>query len=422
MMGIQAKITFTSLNDTIFPVKRIITLNSQVSKITVSRASKSSSKSLYSAGDNAWFDSPVMSRDHAEISLDPEGETLLLRDVGSMHGTSINNAPLVSFEPTVLHNGDVVVFGTEVKRGSETFPPCKFIVNYEISSQKAGNTFAYPEYSDFDDDDDISLDESDLEQEQVMGTPNERNFQTINSLLDCSLLPNMDTNFKNLSSNSMNDKVESVASETKNLAGEKITEDSEDTKKCPDLIEVIPKTKELTTSSQSEDERQSSLKPESQHSTNLVAIPEAEEIKETQKLSIDKPIEKSACSEVSSQVAEIESECDKFQSENKKNDLSKLKINESRNIISRKRKAEVISGNSEDEAESCAINSFTTQGTTTSVLAEPSHKEIVSPTNLGAPPPKRQKIIESLGYVALGGFAAAAGLFSILVATAPEFS
>lgn len=36
-------------------------------------------------------------------------------------------------------------------------------------------------------------------------------------------------------------------------------------------------------------------------------------------------------------------------------------------------------------------------------------------------PSKRQKVFEKLGYVALGGFATAVGLFSALVATAPDF-
>ncbi|RKF59370.1 putative fha domain protein [Erysiphe neolycopersici] len=402
MMGIQAKITFTSLNDTIFPVKRVITLDSQVSKITVSRASKSSSKSLHSAGDNAWFDSPVMSRDHAEISLDPECETLLLRDVGSMHGTSINNTPLVSFVPTVLHNGDVVVFGTEVKRGTETFPPCKFIVNYEISSQKAGNTFSYPEYSDYEDDDDISLDESDLEQDLIMGTPIERNLQPVSSLLDSNILPSMETDLKNLSPTAKNDNVESMVSETKNFADKKTTEDPE--------------------FDSSQREGQSSQNSESQFSTNSEAMPEAKAIKATQAVATDKPIEKSACSDASSQVSKIEVEGDKCHIKNETIDPSKCKLNESRQIKCRKRKADVISGNSEDEGESCTINSFPPQDTITSVLVEPSRKEYLSSTYSGAPPSKRQKIIESLGYVALGGFAAAAGLFSILVATAPDFS
>lgn len=42
-------------------------LNPDRPKIPIGRASKSVSKGLLSAEDNAWFDNPVMSRDHAEL-------------------------------------------------------------------------------------------------------------------------------------------------------------------------------------------------------------------------------------------------------------------------------------------------------------------------------------------------------------------
>jgi pSer/pThr/pTyr-binding forkhead associated (FHA) protein len=54
------------------PAERIITLNPDRPTIPVGRASKSISKGLLGAVDNAWFDSPVMSRDHAEITIDAE--------------------------------------------------------------------------------------------------------------------------------------------------------------------------------------------------------------------------------------------------------------------------------------------------------------------------------------------------------------
>lgn len=306
MMSIQAKITFTSLNDSIFPAKRVITLNSRLSKITVGRASKSSSKSLFSAGDNAWFDSPVMSRDHAEISLDSKCETLLLRDVGSMHGTSINNSQLVSYVPTSLCNGDVVIFGTEVKRGTETYPPCKFIVNYEISSQKTANTFAYPESSDFDDDDDISLGESDIEQNQVIGTVNDRNIKTIDSLLDSNHSPRISSN-SNVAPISINEKVEGKVLESKKPATEKTTGGLEDIKKYRDLGKITPKSKEHTTS-KSDDGRQSSLNPNSQNPIGLGILNVPKGITETQKLDTNKPTEKSTYSEASPRIAEAEAE------------------------------------------------------------------------------------------------------------------
>ena len=63
-------ITMTALNKDILPAVRKLNLSRQHSTIQIGRASKSPTKGLRGASDNAWFDSPVMSRDHAKISLD----------------------------------------------------------------------------------------------------------------------------------------------------------------------------------------------------------------------------------------------------------------------------------------------------------------------------------------------------------------
>jgi hypothetical protein len=49
-----------------------------------------------------------------------------------MHGTYVNGSELQRKEPKALNNGDVVVFGAEVRRGVEIFPACAFQVNYEF--------------------------------------------------------------------------------------------------------------------------------------------------------------------------------------------------------------------------------------------------------------------------------------------------
>ena len=46
---------------------RKFTLNPSKSFIEIGRASKTASKGLAAAKDNAWFDSPIMSRSHAEL-------------------------------------------------------------------------------------------------------------------------------------------------------------------------------------------------------------------------------------------------------------------------------------------------------------------------------------------------------------------
>jgi hypothetical protein len=69
--AVLAKITLSALNGDHHPSERVLDLTPERNTIQIGRASKNSSKGLLGAVDNAWFDSPVMSRNHAEISLNP---------------------------------------------------------------------------------------------------------------------------------------------------------------------------------------------------------------------------------------------------------------------------------------------------------------------------------------------------------------
>jgi hypothetical protein len=69
---VTAIVTLTAITAGIVPAQRILKLNPDLSPIRIGRASKSVSKGLMSAEDNAWFDNPVMSREHAELVFDPE--------------------------------------------------------------------------------------------------------------------------------------------------------------------------------------------------------------------------------------------------------------------------------------------------------------------------------------------------------------
>lgn len=90
-----------------------------------------------------------MSRDHAQFTLKPEDkvgfsrtingfdhanayQTITIEDIGSMHGTYLNGVELARHMPSILNNGDIVVFGAEVRRGPETFPACSFLVAIEF--------------------------------------------------------------------------------------------------------------------------------------------------------------------------------------------------------------------------------------------------------------------------------------------------
>lgn len=53
-------------------LQRSFCLNSTTPLMEVGRASKTESKGLVAKKDNAWFDSPIMSRVHAFIEITPE--------------------------------------------------------------------------------------------------------------------------------------------------------------------------------------------------------------------------------------------------------------------------------------------------------------------------------------------------------------
>lgn len=66
------QVTLTALNGDLSIAERSLTLNSKNNSIPVGRASKSVTKGILGAADNAWFDSPVMSRNHATIEFNSE--------------------------------------------------------------------------------------------------------------------------------------------------------------------------------------------------------------------------------------------------------------------------------------------------------------------------------------------------------------
>jgi hypothetical protein len=88
-------------------------------KMPIGRASKNSAKpELMMAQTNAFIDSPVISREHAVLSLDPSPPTptVCIVDNGSMHGTTVNGTNLEPNRPLKLSDGDVLQFGQDVTR------------------------------------------------------------------------------------------------------------------------------------------------------------------------------------------------------------------------------------------------------------------------------------------------------------------
>ncbi|PBP19493.1 FHA domain protein [Diplocarpon rosae] len=160
-------VILTPLNAEVEIIRRTIAFSREKYCVPVGRASKSATKGIVGAVGNAWFDSPVMSRNHAEMELNLEDmacwdlsldralltftQKLTIKDIGSMHGTFLNGIELTKNVPMAVSKGDILVFGTEVRRGSETFPACRFRVDRKILPFKTSSTFAFPESSDIED-------------------------------------------------------------------------------------------------------------------------------------------------------------------------------------------------------------------------------------------------------------------------------
>ncbi|KAI1086963.1 hypothetical protein F5B19DRAFT_99725 [Rostrohypoxylon terebratum] len=168
-----------SLNPPDSEPKREFTLSRQKPSIRIGRASKVPTKGFVGAKDNAWFDSPVMSRQHAELLFDYDHtpKCVFIRDIGSLHGTfhtpvSGKESRLEQHNLVKLSDGDSLRFGTDIFRASTTFPPCALdffmdrhtVPKPQITSSTTLSTnrvFTIPD--DIDEDDDEDDDDSVIE-------------------------------------------------------------------------------------------------------------------------------------------------------------------------------------------------------------------------------------------------------------------
>ncbi|POS73843.1 hypothetical protein DHEL01_v207760 [Diaporthe helianthi] len=120
-----------SPNNLKFPERRIILTQSHP-KVLIGRSSSRSALGLIPALDNGYFDSPVMSREHAEIEADIPEQVVRIRDAGSMHGTLLNKEPLKTKVPRPLVSGDEIMFGSSIYRNQKTFTPATVTVGMEF--------------------------------------------------------------------------------------------------------------------------------------------------------------------------------------------------------------------------------------------------------------------------------------------------
>jgi hypothetical protein len=142
--------------------ERRITLTRMEPTAPVGRSSKVAAKACLAAENNAWFETPVMSREHAELTADFDKKTITLKDVGSLHGSFVRHRATPQTEERVppntsvqLARGDQIRFGMDIHRHQEKFPPC--VVDFDSmwrnlpEGKKSPNTFSVPYGSDDED-------------------------------------------------------------------------------------------------------------------------------------------------------------------------------------------------------------------------------------------------------------------------------
>ncbi|KAF6831066.1 Factor arrest protein 10 [Colletotrichum plurivorum] len=166
-----------------FPERRILLEPDaavSTSKIKIGRTSRRDA-TLEAKEDNCFFDSPVMSRDHAEI------RRLYIKDVGSMHGTYKNSSRLSPGVASIIEQGDTIKFGIDIRRSSDLFPPCTMEARFEfdhLANQAAQNASGRPSYRVPDGYDSESSDEDSSESEILPTVEKLRKIDQIRSAVN----------------------------------------------------------------------------------------------------------------------------------------------------------------------------------------------------------------------------------------------
>ncbi|KAI8633654.1 hypothetical protein F5Y19DRAFT_247539 [Xylariaceae sp. FL1651] len=170
-------VTLSSRSPSSISERRLV-LTRDVPSVPIGRSSKIHSKGFVPAIDNAWFENPVMSRQHAELfaKFDEDSSTsVYIKDAGSFHGSfhtpndGLHTEQRISpNEPVKLANGDIIRFGIDIFRSTGTFPPCSvdfLMEEMEEPTEKPNHFinrgFTVPDDMDDEDDEDYE-DEEDV--------------------------------------------------------------------------------------------------------------------------------------------------------------------------------------------------------------------------------------------------------------------
>ncbi|OCF61103.1 hypothetical protein L486_00747 [Kwoniella mangroviensis CBS 10435] len=143
---------FISLNDlrssqsTYFTLTQLLTSSEgkKDSKALVSGGVVLGRKSSTAAPKDGRFDSPIISRAHAQLTLTPNGH-VYVTDLGSMHGSSISSAtrltvPLTTHSPVQVINGDTILLGKTVTSNGTNYDPLRLTVIFRHHEFGKGST------------------------------------------------------------------------------------------------------------------------------------------------------------------------------------------------------------------------------------------------------------------------------------------
>ncbi|KAI1129117.1 hypothetical protein F5Y10DRAFT_238910 [Nemania abortiva] len=148
--------------------KRRLVLTHARPVIPIGRSSKVRTKGFVPSEDNAWFENPVMSREHAELiaKFDEKPIAVYIKDVASFHGTfhTADNGHnkeqrLGPNELVKLTNGDLIRFGIDIFRAEKSYPPCSVEFSMEMPQTPSvlpHRGFTVPDYIDDEDEDNES--------------------------------------------------------------------------------------------------------------------------------------------------------------------------------------------------------------------------------------------------------------------------
>lgn len=92
--------------------------------------------------NNGYFDSRVLSRNHADLYIDSATGDLMLKDLNSSNGTFVNDVKLGA-EPVVLHIGDTVHLGFNIQAESNHKQISVRVENINIITNYMGNNMMW---------------------------------------------------------------------------------------------------------------------------------------------------------------------------------------------------------------------------------------------------------------------------------------